>query len=305
MLREKYTNSVATTLNGSINSSVTSVTVTDGSTFPTGAFRVKCENEIMYVTSRSSNVLTVVRGYEGTTAASHADLTPINHTITAQALDRYRLGILADVGLVPYEDSLSADDDEFDDENFSGWTAVAGSPSLTSVIEKSHRVSVILPSGTANAQHYAWMKAKTPGAGDYIQAGFQWFASGNQYPMAFVCMADGATYNSGNQVQLEWGPQESKFLFRHTTGYNAHQSNDSYGDPVHSYPMANLHMRLMWNSSNNYSLFFSIDGVSWCTIATSVSRGSVGTPTHMGFGFTSWGAARPTQFCCNYCRFSF
>lgn len=81
---EQYQNNAATTLNGAINNSTTSVVVTSGAVFPsTGDFRLMCEDEIMICTSRSGNTLTVTRGAEGTTAASHADTTAIRHGLTA------------------------------------------------------------------------------------------------------------------------------------------------------------------------------------------------------------------------------
>jgi len=86
---ELYTNGAETTLNGAINSSVTSITVTDGSIYPsTGNFRIKIGSEIMKVTARSSNVLTVERGSESTTAASHASGAQVVNVLSANALTR-------------------------------------------------------------------------------------------------------------------------------------------------------------------------------------------------------------------------
>lgn len=88
-LKEQIKSLATTTLNGSINNSVTSITVTDGSVFPsTGNFRLVCQSEIMLCTARSSNTLTVTRGHEGTTAASHADALAISLVLTAGSLKR-------------------------------------------------------------------------------------------------------------------------------------------------------------------------------------------------------------------------
>lgn len=88
--REQLKNNAFTTLNGAINSSVTSITVTDGSVFPSvGNFRLVVSDEIMLCTARSSNTLTVVRGYEGTGAASHSDLENIVANLTQGSLDRW------------------------------------------------------------------------------------------------------------------------------------------------------------------------------------------------------------------------
>jgi hypothetical protein len=89
-LREQLKNNAFTTLNGNINGSTTSVVVTDGSVFPTtGNFRLTVSQEIMLCTARSGNTLTVVRGYEGTGAASHSDLDSIVLSLTAGAVDRW------------------------------------------------------------------------------------------------------------------------------------------------------------------------------------------------------------------------
>jgi hypothetical protein len=88
---ELFANNAQTTLNGGINNSTTSITVTSGSVFPsTGNFRILIDSEIMLVTSRSSNILTVVRAKESTTAASHNDLSTVTMVITDEGLRTFR-----------------------------------------------------------------------------------------------------------------------------------------------------------------------------------------------------------------------
>lgn len=89
-MREQFVNDAATTLDGAINSGVVSVVVTDGSVFPSeGDFRVIVNDEIMLVTARSGNTLTVVRGQENTTAASHSDLDDITAIATEGNLETF------------------------------------------------------------------------------------------------------------------------------------------------------------------------------------------------------------------------
>ena len=65
--------SLETTLNGGINNSVTTITVTDTAGFPT-AGSVKINSEIITYTGISTNNLTgCTRGTQGTTPASHSD----------------------------------------------------------------------------------------------------------------------------------------------------------------------------------------------------------------------------------------
>jgi hypothetical protein len=73
MRRETLENTTSTTVSGSVTSGATSLTVVDGSGFPpTGDFRLRVDSEIMLCTARSGNVLTVIRGIEGTIAATHS-----------------------------------------------------------------------------------------------------------------------------------------------------------------------------------------------------------------------------------------
>ncbi|MHC4875350.1 MAG: choice-of-anchor Q domain-containing protein [Planctomycetota bacterium] len=62
------------TLDGAIDASQTTITVANGTVFPAaGGFRVQIGTELLNVTSVNGNVLTVVRGVEGSTAATHSD----------------------------------------------------------------------------------------------------------------------------------------------------------------------------------------------------------------------------------------
>lgn len=74
MARERKANNAQSTLDGAINSSVTSLVVTDASSFPTNPqFRLKINDELLLVTAVAGTTFTVTRGVEGTTAVAHAD----------------------------------------------------------------------------------------------------------------------------------------------------------------------------------------------------------------------------------------
>jgi hypothetical protein len=60
------------TLNGAINASVTSITVTSGSLFSAGHL-LKIDSEYLRITAVSGTTLTVTRGANGSTAAAHDD----------------------------------------------------------------------------------------------------------------------------------------------------------------------------------------------------------------------------------------
>jgi hypothetical protein len=88
---ERFSNFATAQLVGSINASVTSITVDDGSIFPSsGDFSIIIGIEIMKVTARSSNTLTVVRGQDGTTGASHTGGDVVTLVLTKRSLDAFR-----------------------------------------------------------------------------------------------------------------------------------------------------------------------------------------------------------------------
>ncbi len=88
---ERYTNApvVRTTLNGGIDNSTTTVVVADGSVFPSsGIFRIIIDTEIMKVTSRSTNTLTVTRADGSSSAASHSSGATVRQIVTKEAIER-------------------------------------------------------------------------------------------------------------------------------------------------------------------------------------------------------------------------
>jgi hypothetical protein len=88
-MSEQYANLATSTLASGINNSVTTVNVAtgEGSKFPSsGNYRIRIESEIMICTGRSGDGLTVTRGQEGSTAASHSSGLPVELVLTRQSL---------------------------------------------------------------------------------------------------------------------------------------------------------------------------------------------------------------------------
>lgn len=85
-----------TTLNGNINASATSITLADGSSFPSGVKpfvlvidRGTATEEKIICTSRTGNTLTVLqRGYDGSSAQSHTSGAYIEHILDAYTVDQ-------------------------------------------------------------------------------------------------------------------------------------------------------------------------------------------------------------------------
>ena len=90
----KFTNNAKTTLSGSLSNSATSTTVADGSVFPTltGAEYFYAtlfdgtNNEVVKVTARSSNDLTIVRAQDNTSARAFSSGDSVELRVTAALL---------------------------------------------------------------------------------------------------------------------------------------------------------------------------------------------------------------------------
>lgn len=87
MRRERLSNSAQTTLSAGISGAVTAIPVTLGSVFPAeGDYHVVVNDEIMLVTARVTNTLTVVRGQEGTAAIGHTVGAKVGIIVTKASL---------------------------------------------------------------------------------------------------------------------------------------------------------------------------------------------------------------------------
>lgn len=304
--REYFANNADSTLDGAINSSTTTVTVIDGTAFPAGGFRISIEDEILYVLTKSGNVMTVVRGAEGTTGASHADTTPVTHLLTAGSIEQLKLDALAMMGSGRKPTTANTYGDEFDDDNFTGWTAVnsGGSP-VDVIVEKDHFCSMLIPTGGAAAQWNSYMKnCGSRSSGDEISASFRCTWPNSGFPQPCVWFADGATYGSGNQVGFGFSPHENTFVLRTATGFNAQAAfNGTSGGYDDSLSFHDMNVKLQWNGSSNYTWSYSLDGIQWMTQATTASASF--TPTWCGFGFTSWGGSYTVIASLRYFRTNF
>jgi len=88
---EQLLNDITTTLNGAINDSVTTATLTDGSGYPLdGDYRLMLSKmEIVKVTSRTGNVVTMERGVDGSPPLPHGNGCEVVAVITQEGIDQY------------------------------------------------------------------------------------------------------------------------------------------------------------------------------------------------------------------------
>lgn len=90
-MSEQLRNNAETTLDVGIDNSQLTLTVASGLLFPSsGTFRIRIEDEILTVTGVSGTTWTVVRGSEGSVAASHSSGESVALLLTTSGLDAYR-----------------------------------------------------------------------------------------------------------------------------------------------------------------------------------------------------------------------
>lgn len=97
MPRKQYAGgALVTKLNGSINSSTTTVVLVDASTYPSGATAfviavdrgLTAEEKMLCVRTAGSNTLTVTtRGFDGTSGVAHNDQATVEHVLDALTID--------------------------------------------------------------------------------------------------------------------------------------------------------------------------------------------------------------------------
>lgn len=85
-----YTNGAISPLMLDVDDNDTTLTVRDGSLYPTANFYICLDDEIMLVTGRSSNDLTVTRAQQGTVAVSHVLGTLVELMVTQVEFDHHR-----------------------------------------------------------------------------------------------------------------------------------------------------------------------------------------------------------------------
>ncbi len=93
-MAEEFANLFTTSLAdaGGITAGATSLTLASSGGAPSAPFRIKLNNELIRVGSRTGTACSsLTRGLEGTTAASHNQGTPIRHVVTAGTLYATRI----------------------------------------------------------------------------------------------------------------------------------------------------------------------------------------------------------------------
>lgn len=298
MGNETYSNKAQTTLNGAINNSVTSIIVTSAALFPSVSdqfYRIIIEDEIMFVTGgQGTTTWTVIRGAEGTTAVSHADLITVTAIVTKASL----LELQWKDKIVFPSSAGHVLDDEFDDASLdSSWIRVDNSGDAANVTwtESSDVLSMKNLGADAAARYHALLKPLNGVSFPVtIEGAMRHFSNyATNYFMLGVGFSDGTTYGAGKQVQTRSYTYSSiatalRISATTNTNFNTEISASwEFGDfQTMGGPWF---WRIIWSAANTFQCWFSPDGVSWIQFATNISYTM--TPTHVGIFTSNWGGA--------------
>jgi len=155
---ERLINDAASPLNGAINDTVTSITVDDGSVFPSeGDVRLQIDTETVIMTHRTTNTLTVVRGADGSTAASHSDNAEVRTVASAGQWDKVLDDLWAGASVRPPHIVQNEDGSDLVAADFS-WVN-QGTASLSDTAYGGLTMNIPADSGTD--QRLAYISAPT------------------------------------------------------------------------------------------------------------------------------------------------
>jgi len=266
-LREQHKNNGATTLNGGIDNSVTSLTVTTGSVLPsTGNFRIIIGSEVMICIARSTNTLTVIRGQEGTSAASHSDTDPVNMIYTNQGMTRLfqdHVGLFGSanvppIGLLVADDGVTplvASDFTWVNQDSASVTDRGGTILMT--VPERAGVSVNAQERSAPSTPYTYRMAMRAGcisgatdSKPFFGVGFRESSSGK---LVLIGVLLEKFFQEGPQVRI--------------TRYSS--PTTGFTNVVAPAPL-NIVDDVVWfkieNDGTNTIFYMSFDGIEWLTV---------------------------------------
>lgn len=265
MRQERHVNNTQSVLDGTITSVATSLTLTDGSGFPSeGDFRLLIEEELLLATARSSNVLTVERGIEGTTPAEHISGKIVRVIVTEGALEQFWSDF--DPFYVPNATPPSRIFDASGD--VIGHAGFTWYNQGTATVEDLADGSILLttPAGADNQLRGKWMAApSTPYVLTVAVAGL-WLQSALDYPQCGITVE-----NSGDGklvcIVLHW--RVGMFPAIQIMKLNSYTSFDSsFLSPTEAAMPSELAWLRFADNGTNHTFSISLDGVNWLQIYT-------------------------------------
>lgn len=258
---EQYANGASTTISEDLDASETGVDVTSTTGFPTtGNFRVLVGSELMIVTAVSGSTFTVVRGAEGTTAATHTNGDAITHILTK---DSHR-AIFSQIWGAGFRQAIQG-------SSF----AWINQGSATST-DTAYGVSLYCPAGSGENIRLLKMTAPTPPYtltavlsfimfnASSANFGLMWRSSGNGYLTGFSLRYD-------RQVYIYKWTSATVFSAAYSRTYTSELTT----------PMNPIILRIKDDNSNR-KCYLSPNGVDFMEVF-SIGRTDFHTPDEIGF----------------------
>jgi hypothetical protein len=274
---EIFQNSSASTLNGAINNSVTSLVVTDASKFPaTGNFRIIIDSEILLVTAVSGTTFTIVRGIEGTTAAAHSNGAAITHVLTAGSFQQW----LTDRGIIINTNpgdrkpvTAGTYDEEFEgtiDTLPSGWSWVSAPSGGDTWTLNSDYPSILCLTSAGGGSNYILKKTISPATnfGFWLKIAFATTVNNESSNVRLYLY--NSTEAEGRCAEFHpSGPGGINVRGLVTSG----SSEGVWAGPYLIGQIVNtLYIGVVKDSSNNWEAYCSNNGIGWSRFAGPTSH---------------------------------
>ena len=311
---EQFANNAATNLASAITNSATSLTVNNGSVFPSsGNFRIIVANEIMLVTAVSGNTLTVTRGQESTTAQAQSAGAAVTQILTAGAINAFRSDNITASGVASLPSAgtagrlyLTTDDDYIYQDNGSAWTAFGPVFKLTpppavasftwvnqdgaTATQSTNGSIVIAKTSTSAGNNASYLfLTSSPVAPYTLTCYIRGVCNPNvQNPnivLAFRDSGTGKLHNYGLNADTTKGPFLFSNTFSNPTTFNAQYLNNLFGQVSFN----GLWLRIADDNTNRISSL-SNDGVTFFAAHT-VTRTDYFTANQIGFGVNPSGTS--------------
>ncbi len=193
------------------------------------------------------------------------------------------------------DDTPHADDDEFADDSLDvAWAKVVPTGTLT-LIEKRSLLSAEF-FGQAAQDVTGLVKPITPGSNYVIETTVKLFSDTSQWVMRGPLFSNGTAISSSVFWMMHFG---ATMDLRSGTFQNVNVDHSSPGTSMNDLVSGLLYYRLEFDSTSGYRQGISPDGISWFYGAFVAAPF---TPTHAGFGWSSWGSSVPRLVAHDYYR---
>lgn len=286
-MAEQYANNAKTTLNGSINDSTTSITVTDGSVFPSsGDYRLKVDDELMLCTARSGNTLTVTRGIESATAASHSDSAQISLVLTTQSFlnllgEGLQFGPRASRPTAPRKGTRYIPTDYGLESIYDGsnWQHISGGRIVTPPVVSNFtwvnqgsatavdRDGIVMQTPDSSGDQLRMLVASTPGSSYTFRTTVRGYVGTSNFYGFGIVVRDSA---SGKVITYMTKQDNSITADRWNSSSSYLNAVTALSSNLGSDRMSELHLGIQRDATNRLYQF-SVNGYDWVTLISTAN----------------------------------